>query len=631
MICPDNLLTTGDKMDFLSYQSIPAILKENAERFGKRTAISYKKQGTFLSLTYEEFYERVLMLARGLRKVGMQPGDRVAIFSENRLGWAISDFGVQSARGLTVPIYATNTGKQAAYIINHCEAKIVFVSTKTQYEKLLSIREQIPGVELVISYERFMGDRSFPVYTQYQLSEVATPLSEEEQSQIEEQIEQITQEDIITVIYTSGTTGVPKGVLLTHYNIMCNAQYGLKKLGALAKNETFLSFLPLSHVLERTGGYYATLLSGHHIAFAEDVSKVMENMVEIRPTFMVSVPRLFEKIYSRIYENVHQLSPVRKSLFHQAIKIGREYVNKRYISKEPVGLLGLKYRFFDRLVFKKIRDRFGGRLKGCICGGAPLDKTINEFMWTIGIPVYNGYGLTETSPALTLSSIDEVRFDSVGKALERTELKLAADGELLVRGPQVMKGYYKNDQATEQSFEDGWFKTGDIAEIDDEGFVYIIDRKKELIVTAGGKNIAPQPLENELKLDKYISQAIVFGDRKPFLVALLTPNIERLIDLSREENLDYLDTDELVKSSRIKELYDGRIREINKGLPPYSTIKYFALVAREFSIEGGELTPTLKLKRKEIYTKYKQMIDELYSTNGNDVVFQPTTISGEKK
>ncbi|MEE4165143.1 MAG: long-chain fatty acid--CoA ligase [Desulfocapsaceae bacterium] len=618
-------------MDFLSYQSIPAILKDNAGRIGKRTAVSFKKHGTFLSLTYEEFYERVLMLARGLCKVGMQPGDRVAIFSENRLGWAISDFGIQSALGLTVPIYATNTGKQAAYIINHCEAKIVFVSTKTQYEKLLSVRDQIPGVELVISYERFMGDRSFPVYTQYQLSEVSTPLSEEEQSQIEQQIERITHEDIITVIYTSGTTGVPKGLLLTQYNIMCNAQYGLKKLGALAKDETFLSFLPLSHVLERTGGYYATLLSGHHIAFAEDVKTVMENMVEIRPTFMVSVPRLFEKIYSRIHENVHQMSPLRKSLFHRAVKIGREYVNKRYISKEPVGLLGLKYRFFDRLVFRKVRDRFGGKLKGFICGGAPLDKTINEFMWTIGIPVYNGYGLTETSPALTLSSIDEVRFDSVGKALEHTELKVAADGELLARGPQVMKGYYKNDAATEKSFTDGWFKTGDIAEIDAEGFVYIIDRKKELIVTAAGKNIAPQPIENELKLDKYISQAIVFGDRKPYLVALLNPNIERLIDLSREEHLDYLDTDELVKSSRIKELFEGRIEEINRNLPPYSTIKYFALVAREFSIEGGELTPTLKLKRKEIHTKYRQIIEELYNTNTNGFVLQPKTIHGEEK
>ncbi len=617
-------------MDFLSYQSVPAILKENATRFAKKTAVSFKKQGVFLSLTFEEFYERVLLLARGLVKVGTKPGDRVCIFSENRLGWAISDFGIQSAGGIPVPIYATNTGKQAAYIINHCEAKIVFVSTKSQYEKLLAVRDEIPGVELVISYERFMGDRLFPVYTQYQLSEVGTPLSDEEKQQIEQSIDRIKQHDIITIIYTSGTTGVPKGVLLTHYNIMSNAQIGLKQLGALNEQETFLSFLPLSHVLERTAGYYATLLSGKHVAFAEDVKKVLENMTEVQPTWMVSVPRLFEKIYSRVHEGAHQLSPLRRSIFHRALRVGREYAQKKYVTGQSDNMLALQYRLFDRLVYRKIRARFGGRLRGFICGGAPLDRTINEFMWAIGLPVFNGYGLTETSPALTLSSLGAVRFDSVGKPLAQTELKLAEDGELLVKGPQVMQGYYKSDEKTRETFVDGWLKTGDIARIDEEGFVYIVDRKKEIIVTAGGKNIAPQPLENELKLDKYISQAIVFGDRKPYLVALLTPNLERLIDWSREKELDYIDIYELVKSNRIRKLYEERIAELNKGLPPYATIKDFALIPREFTIEGGELTPTLKLKRKEIYMKYKEAVDDMYMKKGNGLVFQAQSTDGER-
>ncbi len=618
-------------MDFLSYQSIPAVLKENADRFRDRTAISYKKHGAFLSLTYAEFYERVLQLARGLCKAGMKPGDKVAIFSENRLGWAISDFGIQSGGGISVPIYATNTGQQAAYILNHCGARIVFVSTKAQYEKLLEVKDEIPTVELVISYERFMGARSFPVYTQYQLSEASTPVGDEEKKQIEERIDQIGHDDILTVIYTSGTTGAPKGVVLTQYNVICNVTQAIGQIGGLAEEETFLSFLPLSHILERTCGYYACLMSGKHIAFAEDVKKVVENMDEIRPTFMISVPRLFEKVYSRIHESVHQMSPLRKSLFHLGVKTGREYVNKKYIDKTPAGLLGLKYRLFDRLVFRKIRKRFGGRLRGMVCGGAPLDKTINEFMWAIGIPVFNGYGLTETSPVVTASSFDWVRFDSVGKKVDRTDLKLAEDGELLVRGPQVMKGYFKNDEATEKNFTDGWFMTGDIARIDEEGFVYIIDRKKEIIVTAGGKNIAPQPIENELKLDKFISQAIVFGDRKPYLTALLTPNIERLIDYSREHGIDYIDIYELVKSSRITELYKERIEELNKNLPPYSTIKYFALVPKDFSISGGELTPTLKFKRKEIYTKYKAIVDEMYMSKENGLVFKDQAVNGEKQ
>jgi len=499
--CQDEYsLRRGENMNVMSYRSIPAILRDNADRYSGKTAISYKKRGTFLSLTYEEFYERVLLLARGLGKAGVGRGDRIAIFSENRLGWAISDFGIQCAGGVTVPIYATNTGKQAAYIINHSGAKIVFVSTRGQYEKLLFIMDEIPGVELVISYDRFIGDHSFPVYTQYQLSEVSTPLSDEDKAGIEVQIDQLSQDDLITIIYTSGITGVPKGVLLTQGNIMINAEYGLEQLGIEQKDQTVLSFLPLSHVLERTAGYYATLLTGNHLAFAENVAKVMENMAEIRPTNMVSVPRLFEKIYSRVYENVHQATPLRKNLFHKAVEIGRQYVNKKYVTHEPLGLLNLQYKFFDRLVFKKIRDRFGGRLTYFLCGGAPLDATINEFMWIIGIPIYNGYGLTETSPGVTISSAGEVRFSSVGKVFKETEVRLEEDGELVVKGPQIMQGYYKNEEATREVLHDGWFKTGDIATIDDDGFVYIVDRKKEIIVTAGGKNIAPQPIENKLKL-----------------------------------------------------------------------------------------------------------------------------------
>ncbi len=604
-------------MSIMSYQSIPAILKDNAKKYAKKNAFSYKKRGVYHSLTYEEFYDRVLMLARGLRNFGMTPGDKVAIFSENRLGWAVSDFAIQSAGGITVPIYATNTAKQAAYVINHCEARIVFCSSKVQYEKLYSIKEELPNVDLVVSFDRFMGHRSFPVYSQYQLSDIDSPLSDEDRRQIEEQIAQVNQEDLITIIYTSGTTGVPKGVLLTQRNVMINAEYGVAQLGMPQQDMTTLSFLPLSHVLERTGGYYATLINGNHIAFAENAVKVMENMLEVRPTSMVSVPRLFEKIYSRVYEGVSQMPPARQKIFHKAIETGREYVNKKYITKEPLGLLELKYKIFDKLVFAKIRARFGGRLSYFLCGGAPLDKTVCEFMWIIGLPVFNGYGLTETSPALTISGSGMVRFDSVGKALRETELKLAEDGELLAKGPQVMLGYYKNDEATLDTFEDGWFKTGDIAKIDAEGFVYIVDRKKELIVTAGGKNIAPQPIENELKLDKFISQAIVFGDRKPYLVAVLTADVDAVTEFAREGNLSYSSMEDLVRNPKVKELYANRIKELNKNYPPYKTIKYFAVVANDFSIDGGELTPTLKLKRKVILEKYKDLIEDLYATKGN--------------
>ncbi|MFO7576521.1 MAG: long-chain fatty acid--CoA ligase [Pelovirga sp.] len=602
----------------LPYQSLPQMLRQTSARHADKPALSHKRSGSYITLSYRQFYLRVLMAARGLRKAGMQPGDNVAIFSENRSGWAIADLSIQTAGGSSVPIYATNTGAQAAYVINHCAAKIVFVSGRHQYEKLLGVREQLPQLEMVISFDRFLGDRRLPVYTLYQLSEISHPLTEEETNQIEGDIELIKPESVATIIYTSGTTGEPKGVMLSQANLLMNAAVGHEHLGGLRDDDIFLSFLPLSHVLERTAGYHSALMLGNQIAYAESVSTVIDNIQEIRPTAMVSVPRLFEKIYSRIYENAHQSSPLKRRLFHRAIEVGRAYVRKRYIDKQPLGLLKLKYGFYDRLVFSKIRAKFGGRLRYFICGGAPLDKTVNEFMWIIGIPVFEGYGLTETSPAVTLNNRERLRFGSVGTPLAGTELRLAADGELLIKGPQVMQGYYKDDAATAAAMDDGWFKSGDIATIDDQGFVTIVDRKKEIIITAAGKNIAPQPLENALKLDKYISQAFVYGDTKPYLVALLTPNLERLIELAHDEKLNYLAVDELVVNHRVLQLFSQRVELFNRTQPPYQTIKKFALLPREFSIEGGELTPTLKQKRKEIYAIHKDQIEQLYLANGGE-------------
>lgn len=604
-------------MDMMSYGSILKILQLNAKRHAHKAAVTFKRRGEWVTLSYAQFYDRILMASRGLRKAGIKPGDRVAIFSENRTGWAIADFGVQAARAITVPIYATNTAEQAEYVINHSESRIVFVSTRLQYEKILQIRQNIPHVERVVSFEQFLGSDDLPVNTLQQLSEVSHPLTDEERVELEEEIAQITPEDLITVIYTSGTTGVPKGVMLTHSNMLFDACAGVQKLGGMAEDEVFLSFLPLSHVLERTAGYHAPLMYGAHVAFAENVDKVVENILEIRPTVMVSVPRLFEKIYSRIYENVHQAPAVRRSLFHWAVDVGKQYVYRRYIEKQPVGSLGVKYGLAKRLVFSKIKPRFGGRMRFFISGGAPLDKTINEFMWAVGIPVFEGYGLTETSPALTLNTIADNRFGSVGQVLDQTEVKTAEDGELLVRGPQVMQGYYKNPEATAQTIIDGWLYTGDIARIDENGFVYIVDRKKEIIVTAGGKNVAPQPIEDELKLDKYISQAFVYGDRKPYLVALLTPNVERLLEFAQDKKLNYIEIRDLVTHKKVHKLFEERVRDVNAKLPSYETIKKFVILPRDFSIEDGELTPTLKLKRKVIAEKYRVSIEGMFDANGN--------------
>ena len=599
-----------------NFSSIPDMLRSNAAEFSSRLALKYRRQGSFVTLTYAAYYERALMVARGLGKMGVKPGDRIAILSENRAGWVIADMGILCTGSVTVPIYPTNTPEQIEYMINHSGAKIVFVSGKFQYGKLLKVRESIPGLELVVSFERFLGDPKLPVTTFYQLSEIDSPISDDEKREIEAKINLIKPDDMLTLIYTSGTTGVPKGVMLSHNNILTNTQYLTEQSGAIDKNDILLSFLPLSHILERTAGYYMTIRNGALMAFADSIEKVPENMFEIRPTVMVSVPRLFEKIYHRIYENAHQMPSVKKNLFHWAVEVGKKYVEATYIRKQPSTLLNLKYAIADRLIFSKIRARFGGNMKLFCSGGAPLDKTINEFFWVIGIPIFEGYGLTETSPALCFNNFEHIRFGSVGFALEKTEFKIAEDGEILVKGPQVMLGYYNDPEATADAIQDGWFKTGDIGHIDD-GFVFITDRKKELIITAGGKNIAPQPIENELKMDKYISSAFVYGDRKPYISALIVPNLERLLEFAKEKHLNYYELDDLVMNELVQKLFEQRLSEINSRLAPYETIKKFVLLPHDFSIEGGELTPTLKLRRKVIYEKFKQKIEDMYTDHSN--------------
>ncbi len=601
----------------IPFKSIPDMLRQNSVKYANKLALKFKKQGRFVTLSYGEFYNRALMATRGLIKFGVKPGDRVAILSENRVGWVIADMGILCRGAVTVPIYATSTPEQIEYVLNHSGAEVVFVSNRVQYAKLRQIYRNVKHLRQIVSFERFLGDQELPVCTFYQMSEIDEPISADERKHIEADIDGIHVEDLLTLIYTSGTTGVPKGVCLTHANILFDAWYGRKKVGdVLSENEVMLSFLPLSHVLERTVGYYMTIMQGYLMAFAESIEKVPENMNEVGPTVMVSVPRLFEKIYSRILENVHQMSLVKRKLFHWALDIAKEYVQAKHVRNDCSALLSFKYGLADRMVFGKLRERFGSRMKFFVSGGAPLDKTVNEFFWGIGIPILEGYGLTETSPAVTMNSFEQMRFGSVGTLLEHTEVRLDSDGEILLRGPQVMEGYYKDEQATRETIEDGWFRTGDIGHIED-GYLFITDRKKELIITAGGKNIAPQPLENELKLDAFVSSAFVYGDRKPYLVALLVPNLERIIEYAKERHIDYYDLDDLVRHEPIEEMMRQRVARINSRLAQYESIKKFVLLPRDFSIEGGELTPTLKLRRKVIYEKYKDRIEGMYSDGSN--------------
>jgi long-chain acyl-CoA synthetase len=598
-------------MEEVTYRSVPDMLRQNAARLDATPAVRFRKQGSWVTLSYRQFYDRSLMVARGLRKLQIQPGDKVAILSENRAGWIIADMGILAASAVTVPIYPTNTPDQVEYVLNHSEAKLVFISSRGQYRKLLQIKERIPRVQLVVSFERFLGDPSLPLTTLYQLSEIDDPILEEERGELEAVIDSISPGAVMSIIYTSGTTGVPKGAMLSHQNILFDVRATVNKARVVGDHEVFLSFLPLSHVFERSIGYYLSIMKGAVIVFADSIEKIAENMIEVEPTVMVCVPRLFEKIYSRIFEFVHQLALYKRRLFRTALFIGRRYIYAKYIDKKVPVWLAFQHAVADRIIFSKLRRRFGRRIKFCCCGGAPLDPTINEFFWIIGVPILEGYGLTETSPVICNNNFQEVRFGSVGTALEDTEIAIADDGEVMVRGPQVMLGYHNDPEGTRAVIEDGWFRTGDIGRLED-GFLYITDRKKELIITAGGKNIAPQPIENLLKRDKYISQAFVYGDRKPYLTALLVPTIERLLEFAVDKGINYHDLDELVVHEPVVRLYEERLAEVNSQLAPYETIKKFALLPRDFTIQAGELTPTLKFKRKQIAEHYKDALERMY-------------------
>lgn len=601
-------------METTSFRSIPDMLRQNAARFDAKPALKFRKQGNWTTLSYAQFYERALMVARGLRKLGIRPGDRVAILSENRAGWAIADMGILCAAAVTVPVYATNTPEQIEYALNHCGARIVFISGKWQYRKLLQVREAIPTVQLVVSFERFLGEAKLPLTTFYQLSEIDDPITDEEKAELSALIDSIDPDATMSIVYTSGTTGTPKGVMLSHRNVIFDVKATIKKGKVLEEGEIFLSFLPLSHVLERTVGYYLPVACGAMIAFADSIEKIAENMVELKPTVMVSVPRLFEKIYSRIFEQVHQLSLFKRRLFRTALAIGQRYVNEVSVAGNGSFWLKFRYAVADRIIFSKLRRRFGGNLKFCSSGGAPLDPTINEFFWVIGVPILEGYGLTETSPVICMNDFDELRFGSVGTPVERTEIAIAEDGEVLVRGPQVMLGYYKDEEATRETIVNGWLRTGDIGRLEGP-FLFITDRKKDLIVTAGGKNIAPQQIENLLKRDKYISQAYVCGDRRPYLTALLVPTTERLLEFAREKGIDYHDLEDLVVHEPVIELYRERVGQVNAGLAPYETIKKFELLPRDFTMDAGELTPTLKIKRHVVFEKHKDKIELMYAEN----------------
>jgi long-chain acyl-CoA synthetase len=571
--------------------------------------LQHKVNGKWVPISTAEVVDRVRRLAHALEAMGISRGDRVALMAENGPHWPIVDFATLCMGGIMVPIYPTLLPEGAAYIVQDSGAKVVFVQGRERLEGLLGLRGTMPTVQQIV----LIDDGAQPGDGYTTLAAVLEQGKDADHAAFESKARQAQPADLATFIYTSGTTGNPKGVMLTHGNIASNVVDGASCID-VEGTFTALSFLPLSHSFERTVDYIY-FYRGCSVAYAESINTVAANFQEVEPHVFVAVPRVYEKVLSRIQENVAQNGGVKEKLFRWAVGVGREALPARLAGTGPGGLLGLKLAVADKLVFSKIRARLGGRFVFATSGGAPLPRDVAEFFWGAGVRIFEGYGLTETSPVLTVNTPRKVKLGSVGTAIPNVQLRIAEDGEILAKGPNIMTGYFNNPEATAEVIDgEGWFHTGDIGHLDGEGFLFITDRKKELIINAYGKNIAPAPIENALKASRFIAQAVVIGDKRKFLAALVVPDFDALRPWARAQGVAFADDAQLVEAAAVRELLAKEIAPVNDKLARYERIQTWDLVANEFTLEGGELTPTQKVKRRVINTKYKDQIDRMYAS-----------------
>ncbi len=588
-------------------ETIPQMFLHLTKSYPKPDLMLYKKDGRYVPISTEEFRNRVIRLALGLRDLGVRQGDKVILLADNGPDWTITDYAVLSLGGITVPVYTSLVPEQVKYIINDSDAKVVVISGPTLWEKVAAVKKDLPLVRHFLTFAPQAQEGLLPLS---QILWQGEKIQAQSPGLFEEFALAVKPDDLASIIYTSGTTGIPKGVMLTHGNFVSN----IKTLASIIDfndKDTDLSFLPLSHVLERLV-VFAFLYKGCSMAYAESIETVADNLIEVRPTIMVSVPRLFEKIYAKVIDTILAGSGLKKKIFFWAIKTGRQYREKSFLRQPISGSLRRRANLAHKLVFSKILEKTGGRVRFFVSGGAPLSKDIAEFFFALGLVVLEGYGLTESSPVIAVNTFNNLKFGTVGKPIPGVDVKIAPDGEILAQGPNIMKGYYKKEEETWETLAGGWLHTGDIGHLDEEGFLIITDRKKDLIITSGGKNIAPQPIENLLKQNPYILNAVVIGGKRKFISALIVPSFEKLEEYAKLKNIPYKSQRDLVQKEAIREFFLEEVDRSTPHLAPYEKIKKVALLDRDFDIEKGEITPTLKVKRSIIEEKYKGVIDSLY-------------------
>jgi len=589
-------------------ETVSQILLNAVRSFPKPDLLLHKEKGKYVPISNDEFGRRVRHLALGLRDLGCKRGDKIVILAENSPQWTIADFAGICLGAVTVPIYPTLVPEQIRYIIDDSDASMVMCSSPELWRKLAAVKTHLTKVGHFIFFQTPVPEGALGLEV---ITDRGRKMDDELPALFEGIARAVRPDDLASIIYTSGTTGTPKGVMLTHGNFLSNVKT-LASVVRFSDPDYVLSFLPLSHVLERMA-VWAFLSKGCSIAYAESVETVAENLLEIRPQIMISVPRLFEKLYAKIMDNVMSGSALKKKIFFWAVRTGNDYVRRTGRGRKVPAGLRMKRRLAHRLVFSKILEKTGGRVRFFVSGGAPLSKDIAEFFGAIGLVVLEGYGLTETSPVIAVNTFEDLKFGTVGKPIPGVEVKIADDGEILARGPSIMKGYYKKEAETREVFDDqGWFHTGDVGHLDEDGFLVITDRKKDLIVTAGGKNVAPQPIENLIKRNPYIANAVVVGGRRKFISAIIVPDLEKLEGYARLNRIAFGSARELLAAADVKKFLLEEIERSTPDLAPYEKVKKIILLERDFDIEKEELTPTLKVKRAKVEEKYKDLIDSLY-------------------
>ncbi|MGZ6143426.1 MAG: AMP-dependent synthetase/ligase [Myxococcales bacterium] len=582
------------------------MIRASALKFAGRTAMRHKVGGSWHSISYGELDGRIRAVAKALLEVGIRPGDKVGIFSPNRPEWAIADFAILSVGAVSVAIYATDSAREAGYIARDAGLRLVFVGEQAQYDKVRSFIDAQEQLETIVAFEGAIEGADAIRFGDF----MERGRASDKDGALDAILERAGGDDVATLIYTSGTTGVPKGAILTHSNF-AHQFAAVDERFEVGPSDRSLCFLPLSHAYERTWSYYV-FRCGAVNHYLPDPKRIVEFLAEVRPTVMVSVPLLYEKVYNNVRGKLATASAGKRQLFAWAMRTGRRYHERKFAKKAVGPLLALEHAVADRLVLKKIRDVMGGPKKFLSAGGAPLARAVEEFFFAAGLLVCQGYGLTETAPMVTCNAPGAFKFGTVGRPVRDVEVRIGEGGEILVRGPNLMKGYHNKPEETRRAFDGGWFRTGDVGELDEDGFLRITDRIKDLIVTSGGKKVAPQHIEGLLKADPYIEYVVALGDRRKFLTAIIVPQFAALEEYARAHAILFSSRSELVHRPELLQLYRESIARLSADLAPYERVKEFTLLDHGLTQEDDELTPTLKIKRKAIAARYAGVIEQMY-------------------